>query len=137
MKVLIVWGLAGIIYSIYYRHKSRTKEQSFISIIVNDFNFENYATISFLSFIYALVQGAGFGLSIGFIMARIMSILSNLWSMGIFCPNDWSAGCQIGNEYYLYSILSALAVVIARLVIEGYIISFKLAQVLIKRFGGQ
>lgn len=137
MKILIAWGLAGIIYSLYYRHKSRTKEQSFISIIVNDFNFEEYATISFLSFIYAIVQGAGFGLSIGFIIARIMSILSNLWRMGVFCPNDWSGGCQIGNEYYLYSILCLLVVVIARLSIEGYIILFKLSQVLIKRFSGQ
>jgi hypothetical protein len=98
------------------RRGSSTKkrgDKSFLSIIINDFTFDYYATLSLLSFMYAITQGACFGVSIGYTFLIGANLLDGNHSLST--P--------------LFGILSSLIIiVVSRLVIEGYTVVYRTAQ---------
>ena len=87
--------------------KKRKKWKSTLSILASDYTFENYATISTASLLYAILQGGLFGTSFGFVALS-------------FIEKDW--------QYAGYSLLCLLMIVNVRLIIEGYIALYKTAR---------
>jgi hypothetical protein len=102
-------AIVGIVISLIARAnvKSRKRWKSTISIIGADYTFENYATISAASFIYAILQGGLAGTSVA--CAAL-----------VFIESEWL--------YALYSLAALLLIFLARLAIEGYVALYKTAR---------
>jgi len=67
--VIPIWtSLLGVLVALIrrFRLRKRRGEKPFAEIIVNDFYFDNYATLSLLSFVYGVGQGGLFGTALGF-----------------------------------------------------------------------
>jgi hypothetical protein len=60
-----IFSLIGIFVALSRRNKSREliKDKSFKDIILNDYNLSYYASLSILSILYAIIQGALVGAS--------------------------------------------------------------------------
>jgi len=115
--VVYVWSAIGILCSLVRRYKLRKEntDKSFLDIIANDYYFSKYATLSLLSFTYALVQGAGVGSALYFIFQWFKSLSTDDLGTLTHLP-------------LLYSVLSLLAIVFSRIILEGYTILYRTAQ---------
>ena len=113
----IVLGTIGAAIAIIRRFFSRRKrgDKSLFYIIVSDFTFDYYASLSLLSFLYALIQGACFGLSTGFALTAIV-----FRSNGISLEENPTPVIGI--------LVSLLTIFVSRLMIEGYTIIYRTAQ---------
>jgi len=108
-----IFSLIGIFIALSRRNKSREliKDKSFKDIILNDYNLSYYASLSILSILYAIIQGALVGASFGFIFFAVGNLFTDaLW------PN-------IG-----YSAISLFLVGLSRVVIEAVSLIFRVAQ---------
>ena len=74
-----LFSLIGIFVALRRRNKSRKliKDKSFGDIIFNDYNLSYYASLSILSIIYAIIQGALAGASFGFIFFAVGHLFTN------------------------------------------------------------
>lgn len=84
-------------------------------IIVNDFNFDHYATLSLLSFSYAIVQGVCFGAAAGFVVTWFVYMINGVTIFGNPVPLFQAIACLV-------------AILAARLTIEGYTVLYRTAQ---------
>jgi len=108
-----IFSLIGIFIALSRRNKSREliKDKSFKDIILNDYNLSYYASLSILSILYAIIQGALVGASLGFIFLAVGNLFTNaLW------PN-------IG-----YWAISWFLVGLSRVLIEALSLIFRVAQ---------
>jgi len=131
IPLIIICGLSGLVYGLLRRKKTIRNGEGFISITANDYAFNKYATIPYLSFIYASYQGGALGLAISMLVLRINGFFANILKVSIICPVQYYNGCNIGNEYLWISLLLIVSIGAARILIEGYIILFKVAQIFI------
>lgn len=113
----IILGIIGAVIAIIRRFFSRRRrgDRSLFYIIVSDFTFDNYATLSILSFLYAVVQGACFGLATGFTLTAVVSQMNGIGSAENPAP-------------IIGILISLLTIFVIRLVIEGYTIVYRTAQ---------
>ena len=103
-------------YQSKYPIKYPRKESGLIGIIVNDFKFRSFATLSILSFVYASVQGACFGAATGYLIQSVqIPVCGHSEFVG-------TAGESVG-----LSGVSILALISARFVIEGYALVYRVA----------
>ena len=74
-----IFSLIGIFVASSRRNKSREliKDKSFDDIILNDYNLSYYASLSILSILYAIIQGALAGASFGFIFFAVGHFFTN------------------------------------------------------------
>ena len=74
-----IFSLIGIFVALSRRNKSREliKDKSFKDIILNDYNLSYYASLSILSILYAIIQGALAGASFGFIFFAVDHLFTN------------------------------------------------------------
>ena len=74
-----IFSLIGIFVALSRRNKSRQliKDKSFKDIILNDYNLSYYASLSILSILYAIIQGALAGASFGFIFFAVGHLFTN------------------------------------------------------------
>ena len=135
LPLIIVCGISGVIYGLIRRRKSMKRGEGFISITANDYTFSRYATIPYLSFIYAIYQGGALGLAISMLLLRVNGFASDTLKVSIVCPEQYYNGCHIGNEYLWLSLALIVSIGIARISIEGYIVLFKVAQIFIDKYG--
>jgi hypothetical protein len=113
----IILGIIGAVIAIIRRFLSRRRrgDRSLFYIIVSDFTFDNYATLSILSFLYAVVQGACFGLATGFTLTAVVSQMNGIGSAENPAP-------------IIGILISLLTIFVIRLLIEGYTIVYRTAQ---------
>ena len=99
----------GIIVSLLARASTKRRMQwkTTASIVMSDYTFENYATISVASFVYAILQGGLTGAAIGSIAIA-----------GI--DRDW--------HFVGVAVLLLAGILLVRLSIEGYIALYKTAR---------
>tara|TARA_B100000609_G_scaffold180246_1_gene160662 strand:+ start:33 stop:539 length:507 start_codon:yes stop_codon:yes gene_type:complete len=76
---VFIFSLIGIFVALSRRNKSREliKDKSFKDIILNDYNLSYYASLSILSILYAIIQGALIGASFGFIFFAVGHLITN------------------------------------------------------------
>ena len=86
---------------------------------MEDYRFEDYATINVLSLIYALCQGGAIGASIGFVI--------QCFGLALSYPSNFSSYIPL-----FFSLTCLLALVIVRLVIESYALIYRAIQDYIK-----
>lgn len=78
-----------------FRLRHRIGERKFIDILVNDFYFEDYATLSIISFVYGVAQGALLGGAFGF---SLIPLIGAFPGTGLFRTENSlfaSLGCLI------------------------------------------
>jgi len=135
LPLLIICGTIGILLGLLRRRKQMRRGEGIIAIAANDYVFSKYATIPYLSFIYAVYQGAALGLSLGTLLLGVNGFMSNVLKASIFCPVEYSYGCDVGYEYLWIPISLIASILVVRISIEGYIVLFKVAQVFIDNHG--
>lgn len=110
----LVLGVLGAVISIFRRATARKKrgDRSLVSILIGDFSFDHYATLSILSFLYAVVSGACIGTAVAYALTTLFFYVSGLSTIKSI------AGI----------LLSLLVVIIIRLFIEGYTVIYRTAQ---------
>ena len=108
-----IFSLIGIFVALSRRNKSRQSinDKSFKDIILNDYNLSYYASLSILSIIYAIIQGALAGASFGFIFFAVGHLFTDA-----FFPN------------IVYFFASILSVPFTRVLIEAVSLIFRVAQ---------
>jgi hypothetical protein len=111
----LVLGGIGAIIAVTRRSTSRKRrgEKSLLFIIASDYSFDHYATLSILTLLYSVIQGACFGASLAF---ALLALLFRLTGAGMAEPFLVGLGCSL------------LTVVVARLSIEGYTVIYRTAQ---------
>ena len=117
---VIVLSIAGLIYSIYRKIKSRqaNKDKSLVYIITNDYTLSSYASLRILSIVYAISQGILLGAAFAFSIQVFGSILS------------FSQEPIIAN--FIYTIVCLIILLIERVFIEGISLIFRVAEDLSK-----
>jgi hypothetical protein len=113
----IILGSIGAVIAATRRFLSRKRrgDRSLFYIIVSDFTFDNYATLSILSFVYALVQGSCFGLATGFTLTAVVFQMNGITSAENPAP-------------IIGILISLLTIFVIRLAIEGYTVVYRTAQ---------
>ena len=109
----------GIVYS-YKRRKTFRKvinDKSLTEIVINDYSFSSYASLSILSLIYSIFQGALLGSTIGFLFYGIGSLRY---------PSDWGSGIMF--SYFGYAIGSLFILIITRVIIEAFTLIFRVSE---------
>jgi len=134
INFLLPFGLSGILWSLFRRIRLYPYEP-FWGIVNNDYYFSEYATIPLLSFFYTIYQGLAYGVGVGFLSFKLITGLSKVLQNYEWCEKVGAlAKCDSGNEYFLYALLSFASVILVRVSIEGYMLVYKVGQVLIDRF---
>ena len=105
----------GFFTGIYtlWRYCKKQKENPFSSIfriLKDDYVFDKYVTLKLFSIIYALGQGIGIGVSIGFFADWIHSLVTNSYLKGV---------------YFSGLIISLLSIIFLRVTLEIYSIIYK------------
>ena len=74
-----IFSLIGIFVASSRKNRSREliKDKSLDDIILNDYNLSYYASLSILSILYAVIQGALTGASFGFIFFAVGHLFTN------------------------------------------------------------
>jgi len=135
MYFALILAVIGATISTLRRYASRGNGLPFWRILINDFQFRKFATINLLTFLNAVAQGAGFGLSLGFFIAGYMRQDINIERWVDYCAPSLLLLCTLNwQEYYILSLVALLGIVAIRISIESYILIFKSAQVFISRF---
>ena len=108
-----IFSLIGIFVALSRRNKSREliKDKSFKDIILNDYNLSYYASLSVLSILYAIIQGALAGASFGFIFFAV----GHLFTSALF-PN-------LGYCFFSWFLIG-----FSRVFIEAISLIFRVAQ---------
>ena len=122
---VIVLSLAGLIYSIYRKIKSRqaNKDKSLIYIITSDYTLSSYASLRILSIVYAIGQGILLGAALAFSIQFFGSILS------------FSRDPLFAN--FIYTIVCFIVLLIERVFIEGISLIFRVAEDLSKSISSE
>ena len=122
---VVVLALAGLIYSIYRKIKSRkaSKDKSLAYIITSDYSLSSYASLRILSIAYAIAQGILLGASLAFAIQIFGSILS------------FSREPIILNS--IYTLVCVIYLLITRVIIEGISLIFRVAEDLSKSISSQ
>ena len=117
-RYLIIWGIVGVVYSIQRRNKARKliKDKPLTTIILNDYSFTAYASLSILSLLYTVFQGILLGSAGGFIF----------YGVGIFLQPGAYGGYVWVN--FGYAIASLLTLIIIRVIIEAFTLIFRVAE---------
>ena len=116
-RYLIIWSIVGIVYSTKRRNNARKliNDKPLTKIILNDYSFTAYASLSILSLVYTVFQGILLGSAGGFIF----------YGVGIFL-NPGGTGGVWAN--FGYAIASLLALIIVRVIIEAFTLIFRVAE---------
>ena len=105
----IVLGIVGALIGAVCRALSkRPNDMPTLTILLRDYHFDKYATISLLTFVYAITQGAGIGVAAALV---INIVVTQQFYPAILAP-----------------LFILLGVVGARITIESYIIVYRLGQ---------
>ena len=109
-----IFSIVGIYFSIKRRNDARKliNDKPLTSIVLNDYTFSSYASLSILSLIFALFQGILLGATFGFIF----------YSIGHFYSEDYFFG-NLG-----YAISSLFILIIIRVIIEAFTLIFRVAE---------
>ena len=117
-RYLIIWSIVGIVYSTKRRNNARKliNDKPLTTIILNDYSFTAYASLSILSLVYTVFQGILLGLSGGFIF----------YGVGLFLkPGGYADDVWVN---FGYAIASLLALIIVRVIIEAFTLIFRVAE---------
>lgn len=116
--VIPVWtSLLGVLVALIrrFRLRKRRGDKPFAEIMVNDFYFDNYATLSLLSFVYGVGQGAllgaALGLSFDFVVLSAMDV-------SFIQPSFMLLG----------SLCCLILLIILRIFLESYTVLYRNAQ---------
>ena len=114
MIYISIFSIVGIYFSIKRRNDARKliNDKPLTSIVLNDYTFSSYASLSILSLIFALFQGILLGATFGFIF----------YSIGHFYSEDYFFG-NLG-----YAIGSLFILIIIRVIIEAFTLIFRVAE---------
>ena len=112
---LYIFLIIGIVYSIKRRNKERKsiKDKTLSSIVLNDYSFTAYASLSILSLIYSIFQGILLGSTSCFIFNGVGSLLR--YSSYV-------------STSFLYALASILILIIIRVIIEALTLIFRVAE---------
>ena len=104
-----IFAITGIIYALVRRKSAQRKreEASLVKIVLDDYLLTKNASLSLLSIIYAIFQGASFFVSISLMIVSIFSLTNKYGSSSAF----------VGN--FAGSILLLVGLLIFRLLIEA------------------
>jgi len=111
-------ALVGALISLIRRSRlrNRTGEKRLIDILLNDYYFEHYATLSIISFVYGVAQGALIGGALGFSLVTLIGM--------VFVGSE-----LVSIEYFLSGSLGCLILLfLLRVFLEGYTILYRTAQ---------
>jgi len=97
------------------RLRKRKGDRRFVDILVNDFYFQDYATLSIISFVYGVTQGALLGGALG---CSLVSLIGAFDGTGLI-PTQYFLFCSLGCLILLF---------IFRVLLEGYTILYRTAQ---------
>ena len=119
IRYFIIFPIMGIVYSFKRRKASRKliKDKSLTEIVINDYSFSSYASLSILSLIYSIFQGALLGSTIGFLFYGVGELA--------YIIKD---GEGILFSYFGYAIGSLFLLVITRVIIEAFTLIFRVAE---------
>lgn len=126
----VVFVLTGILASLVRRLRAHrlAGDKRLLDIILSDFRFTNYATPSILSIVYAVIQGAGFGAALGFLI--LIPYKNACFPGGLlgYLPDDFLGIASMSFQHMLaLSGLSALGVILSRLFLEAYVLIYRVA----------
>lgn len=117
---VILLAIAGLIYSIYRKIKSRkaNKDKSLLYIVSSDYTLSSYASLRILSIAYAIQQGILLGASLAFLVQAFGSAISLSRDPLIF--------------NFIYLVVSLIILLISRISIEAISLIFRVAEDLSK-----
>ena len=117
MRYLFIFFIFGAAYSIQRRNNTRKliNDKPLSSIVLNDYSFTAYASLSILSLIYSILQGILLGSTICFIFNGV----------GLFLQR-YEEAYVVSN--FGYAIASLLILVIIRVIIEAFTLIFRVAE---------
>jgi hypothetical protein len=135
-SAMLLAGFAGAVTGLARRLKTVKRGYGIIAITANDYGFRKFATIPLLTFVYAAYQGGALGVAIALILLKLNGFISDLSNTSMLCPGEWNGKCNTGSEYIWISASVLASVILARLIVESYIILFRVAQIYIDNHAG-
>ncbi|QPN64481.1 DUF4282 domain-containing protein [Synechococcus sp. CBW1004] len=104
-------------------------EKSLFVTLLADYRFSSYAAPSVLSFLYAVAQGLGLGAATGYVFSSMA--IQGCWSgqnSGWDSHGEAQLYAHSVQEGLMYAGICALSVLVARLLIEAYVLIYRVAQ---------
>ena len=105
--------LVAMLRHLFTRHPRG--EANLVRVIIDDFRFQSFATISILAIVYAIIQGLCFGAASGLLIQAIQA--STCWGESLLAPSQSVA----------MSGISILVLLVTRLAIESYALVYRVA----------
>ena len=114
---LLIFLIIGTVYSIQRRNNARKliNDKPLSSIVLNDYSFTAYASLSILSLIYTIFQGILLGSTSCFILNGVGLFFARFDSYYV-------------STSFLYAIASLLLLIIIRVIVEAFTLIFRVAE---------
>lgn len=122
--ILGAYALIGVIAGILAREERRIyfSRRRFFSILLGDDFFQEYATLSYVSFLYAVAKGALLGVSLGFMQLFVSTPI--FYSYYVISSGAPVMSAVRNTEFLLYALLAVCALVPLRILLEDYLLLF-------------